>query len=186
VPAAERDHTAFVLAPAKAPAAAATPNWGAGTVFVDPGFNSGSFKGYQTTGQVTAPHDAHGDPIAQLGKDNSSISQEMTLNAGTYQGSAWVQVKDGKTRQVSVSASGEGVSATMIWAPPATSRSPSPLRTLKISPKVGAPSLRATPAKSPTRVRYWPPSTDPTPKRAAPYRTVPRRPPTTPSPDTGP
>lgn len=111
VPAAERDHTAFVLAPAKAPAAAATPKWGAGTVFVDPGFNSGSFKGYQTTGQVTAPHDAHGDPIAQLGKGNSSISQEMTLNAGTYQGSAWVQVKDGKTRQVSVSASGEGVTS---------------------------------------------------------------------------
>ena len=113
-------------------------------MFVDPGFNSGSFKGYQTTGQVTAPHDAHGDPIAQLGKGNSSISQEMTLNAGTYQGSAWVQVKDGKTRQVSVSASGEGVTSAASQqrnddlGATATSRSPSPLRTLKMSPKVGA------------------------------------------------
>ena len=107
----DRDHTAFVLVPENAPAAVSTPAWGAGTVFADPGFNSGSLSGYTTAGSVSVVKDPHGDPVAQLGAGKASLSQEMTLNAGTYQGSAWLQINNGKTRKVTISASGDGVTS---------------------------------------------------------------------------
>lgn len=110
VPATDLASTAFVLYPATTPAPAAEPQWGAGTVFADPGFNAGNVQAYTTTGAVSAVKDAHNDPVAQIGAGAGSLAQRFTLEPGTYEGSAWVETGGGRAqRQVSVSVSGKGV-----------------------------------------------------------------------------
>ncbi|WP_196717571.1 endo-alpha-N-acetylgalactosaminidase family protein [Actinomyces trachealis] len=112
VAAGDRASTAFVLYPSTTPAVAAAPQWGAGTVFTDPGFNAGDLKAYTTTGNVTATRDSQNDPIAQIDNAEGSLAQSFTLDKGTYEGSAWVEIGNGTAqREVTVSATGKGVGA---------------------------------------------------------------------------
>ena len=106
--------------------------------------------------------DPHGDPVAQLGAGKASLSQEMTLNAGTYQGSAWLQINNGKTRKVTISASGDGVTSA------GSQQRNGDLGATRDKPVTTvfedfeniaegwAPSSRATPAISRTRAQSWP------------------------------
>lgn len=110
VPATDLASTAFVLYPATAPDVTVDPQWGAGTVFTDPGFNAGNLQVYTTTGTVSAVKDAHNDPVAQIGAGAGSLAQGFTLEPGTYEGSAWVEIGGGRAqREVSVSVSGKGL-----------------------------------------------------------------------------
>ena len=104
--------TAFVLYPASTPATTPQPSWGAGTVLSDPGFNAG-LDAYTTTGAVSATKDAQGDPVAAIDAGAGSLGQQVTLDKGTYEASAWTEVGHGTaSRDVSVSVSGQGVAGT--------------------------------------------------------------------------
>lgn len=108
LPATEAD-TAYVLYPTSAIPEAATPNWGAGSHIADPGFFSGTTKAYRTSGSVHVTKSDRGNFQAELGTGASSLSQQLTLPAGTYSAWAWVQVQPGATRHVEVSVSGSGI-----------------------------------------------------------------------------
>lgn len=99
--------TAYVLYPASAVPAAKAPNWGQGSGIEDPGFFSETLDAYKTSGSVSVVKNDRGNPQAVLGAKASSIGQQLRLPAGTYSLWAWVEVEPGKTRTVSVQATGD-------------------------------------------------------------------------------
>lgn len=99
--------TAYVLYPSSAVPAPQAPNWGQGSGIKDPGFFSGKLDAYQTTGTVTVAKNNRGNPQAVLGAAESSVGQQVRLPAGTYSAWAWVEIEPGKSREVSVVATGD-------------------------------------------------------------------------------
>ena len=101
--------TAYVLYPTSAVPEAKAPQWGEGSHIEDPGFFSGTLDAYEVKGDATVVETARQNKQAQLGAGTSSISQEVTLPAGTYSMWAWIEIEPGKTRTVEVRAEGDGV-----------------------------------------------------------------------------
>lgn len=108
---------AYVLYPTSAVPAPKAPHWGQGSSITDPGFFSGSLDSYQTTGNVSIVKTDRGNNQVALGAGESSISQVLgdgNLPAGTYNASAWVEITGGAKRDVSLSVTGEGVTASQL------------------------------------------------------------------------
>lgn len=102
--------TAFVVYPGSETVTAPTPNWGQSSLISDPGFFSGTLASYTTTGVAKVVTTNRRNFQAQLGAEASSIAQDITVpTAGTYTVWAWVEIEPGKTREVTVSATGAGI-----------------------------------------------------------------------------
>ncbi|RMB61987.1 hypothetical protein EAX62_05205 [Tessaracoccus antarcticus] len=97
---------AYVLYPTSKVPAAKAPNWGQGSHINDPSFFSGTLDAYQKTGDVKIVKSARANSEVEMGAGPASISQELNLSAGTYSAWAWIMVDRGKTRPVTVEASG--------------------------------------------------------------------------------
>ncbi|PRY63721.1 endo-alpha-N-acetylgalactosaminidase [Knoellia remsis] len=106
LPATEAD-TAYVLYPTSKVPAAQAPNWGEGSGISDPGFFSGTLDAYRTSGSVKVVRTDRGNFQAELGPRASSVGQQLRLPAGSYSAWAWVEIEPGKTRTVSVRATGD-------------------------------------------------------------------------------
>lgn len=110
-------NVAYVLYPTSAVPEAVAPNWGQGSMINDPGFFSGTLDAYTTTGDVTIEKTERANLQAVLGADAASLSQALNggnLPAGTYNVSAWIEITDGKNREVSLSVEGAGVTPTKL------------------------------------------------------------------------
>ncbi|QXT63218.1 NPCBM/NEW2 domain-containing protein [Tessaracoccus palaemonis] len=105
------DGTAYVLYPSSDVPAPVDPDWGHGSHISDPGFFSGGLDSYDTTGDVSVVKTARGNFQAELGAGEASVSQQLDLPAGTWSAWAWAEIESGSTRQLSASASGDGVTA---------------------------------------------------------------------------
>ena len=101
---------AYVLYPTSELPQKPEPNWGQGSNITDPGFFSGTPDAYDTEGNTSVETSNRNNKQAVLGADKAVISQELKVPAGTYSAWAWVEIQPGKTRPVTVSATGEGVS----------------------------------------------------------------------------
>lgn len=116
---ATEDDTAYVLYPTSAVPAAVTPNWGEGTHIKDPGFFSGTLDSYRVTGSASVTKTDRQNYQAELAAgEAASISQDITLPAGDYSMWAWVEIQPGQTRDVTVAAMGDGITATNYQASP--------------------------------------------------------------------
>ncbi|WP_250303771.1 endo-alpha-N-acetylgalactosaminidase family protein [Streptomyces sp. A 4/2] len=75
-------------------AALAAPQWGQGTPVYDPGFNSGSLKGWQTQGPASVVRNEIGDYELVIGAGAATtVGQRLgRLRAGTYVASVQVEV----------------------------------------------------------------------------------------------
>lgn len=106
---ATEEATAYVLYPSSAVPEAKTPNWGQASNINDPGFFSGTLDAYTVKGDVKVVQTGRGNFQAQMGSGASSIAQKITVPQGSYSAWAWVEIEKGKTRNVTVSASGDGI-----------------------------------------------------------------------------
>lgn len=106
---ATESNTAYVLYPTSEVPEAQAPDWGEGSDIEDPGFFSGTLDAYEQTGEADVVRTDRGNFQAELGAGESSISQEITLPAGDYSMWAWVEIEPGETREVQVSAEGDGI-----------------------------------------------------------------------------
>ncbi|WP_052459929.1 endo-alpha-N-acetylgalactosaminidase family protein [Tessaracoccus massiliensis] len=104
-------NTAYVLYPTSAVPEPVSPQWGEGSGINDPGFFSGTTADYDVQGDVTVEYNERRNYEANFGPGESSISQRLTLPAGTYSAWAWVEIEPGKTRPVTVEATGSGITA---------------------------------------------------------------------------
>ncbi|WP_220488271.1 endo-alpha-N-acetylgalactosaminidase family protein [Tessaracoccus sp. MC1756] len=104
-------NTAYVLYPTTTVPQVQDPNWGEGSNIEDPGFFSGTLEAYETTGNVTVERNARRNYEAQIGAGEASLSQALNLPAGTYSAWASVEIEPGKTRDLTIEASGTGVTA---------------------------------------------------------------------------
>ncbi|MDO5035306.1 MAG: endo-alpha-N-acetylgalactosaminidase family protein, partial [Actinomycetaceae bacterium] len=86
------------------------PKWGEATGIKDPGFFSGTTDAYDTTGNVEVRMSARGNFQVEMGEGEASLSQSITVPEGDYSAWAWIEVEPGKTRNVTVSVTGEGIS----------------------------------------------------------------------------
>ncbi|WP_230197461.1 endo-alpha-N-acetylgalactosaminidase family protein [Timonella senegalensis] len=105
---------AYVLYPTSKVPAAQAPDWGQASGIVDPGFFSTNLDAYQTTGDVTVERSKRGNYQAQINAGEGSLSQKLAggkLPAGKYNASAWVEIQQGKERDVALSITGDGVKA---------------------------------------------------------------------------
>ncbi|GAA4898315.1 hypothetical protein GCM10025789_15200 [Tessaracoccus lubricantis] len=101
--------TAYVLYPTSAVLTVQEPNWGQGTGIVDPGFFSGTLDAYEVTGDVTVAYNARRNYEAVVGAGEATLAQTVTLPAGSYSAWAWVEIEQGKSRDLTIEASGAGV-----------------------------------------------------------------------------
>lgn len=101
--------TAYVLYPSNALPTAQNPQWGQASGITDPGFFSESLKSYKTAGTVTIEQSDRNNAFAQLGAGAASLEQTIAVKPGSYSAWAWVEIQPGKTREVKVSVSGDGV-----------------------------------------------------------------------------
>ncbi|MDO4612926.1 MAG: endo-alpha-N-acetylgalactosaminidase family protein [Actinomycetaceae bacterium] len=104
---------AYVLYPKGSVPEAVSPNWGEGGPIADPGFFSGTLDAYDATGTVEVVKTNRGNlqAVMRAGAP-ASLAQTFDLPAGTYSAWAQVAISPGATREVTVSASGQGVEAT--------------------------------------------------------------------------
>ncbi|MDO5060258.1 MAG: endo-alpha-N-acetylgalactosaminidase family protein [Actinomycetaceae bacterium] len=110
---------AYVLYPTSAVPMPKAPNWGQGSPIADPGFFSGTLNAYQTTGDVSIVKTDRGNNQVALGAGAASISQILgggNLPAGTYNASAWIEIANGAERDVTLTVTGDGVTATQLQA----------------------------------------------------------------------
>lgn len=113
--------TAYVLHPEGEVPEAVTPEWGEGARVVDPGFFSGGLEHWGSNGEVSVTANERGNQEAVLsGPDEAGLFQHLgrpgrfsgpELEPGTYSMWAWVEVEPGETREVSLEARGQGVTA---------------------------------------------------------------------------
>ncbi|MGP9538135.1 endo-alpha-N-acetylgalactosaminidase family protein [Brachybacterium sp. AOP43-C2-M15] len=110
--------SAYVLHPVGELPEPVDPQWGLGTAVADPGFFSGTLDQWRVTGEASVETDEFRNRQAVLeGGADASISQHLHdparpsrhLPAGTWSAWAWVEIEPGQTREVTVSASGGGV-----------------------------------------------------------------------------
>ncbi|MFF8639426.1 endo-alpha-N-acetylgalactosaminidase family protein [Streptomyces sp. NPDC015345] len=97
-------------------AALPDPKWGQGTPLHDPGFHSGSLKGWQVSGPATVKRSALGDYELVIGAGGAaSVGQRLArLRAGRYVASVQVEVgeKAGERRKASLEVrTADGVTA---------------------------------------------------------------------------
>ncbi|KUL63726.1 endo-alpha-N-acetylgalactosaminidase family protein [Streptomyces sp. NRRL S-1521] len=97
-------------------AALPDPRWGQGTPLHDPGFHSGSLKGWKVSGPAAVELSALGDPELVIGAGGAaSVGQRLArLKAGTYVASVQVEVgeKAGERRKASLEVrTADGVTA---------------------------------------------------------------------------
>ena len=104
-------NTAYVVYPTAAVPTPVDPQWGQGSGIEDPGFFSGTLDAYAVTGDVDVVYNARRNYEANFGPGAASISQTLDLPVGSYSAWAWVEIEPGKTRPVTVEASGHGVTA---------------------------------------------------------------------------
>jgi endo-alpha-N-acetylgalactosaminidase len=110
--------SAYVLYPGTKLPKAQRPEWGQGGAVADPGFFSGTLDDWSPQGHATVETDEYGNRQARFDAGTSSISQRLRdpndpgadLPAGDWSAWAWVEVDPRSSRQVEVSASGDGVS----------------------------------------------------------------------------
>ncbi|WP_420176412.1 endo-alpha-N-acetylgalactosaminidase family protein [Luteococcus sp. OSA5] len=103
--------SAYVVYPNKA-RVQADPQWGQGTPVADPGFNGADLGPWNPTGKTALQTTENGLHVASLGEGRSSIQQDLKLKGGQrYSASAWVEVKPGQTRPVTLAVQGRGVDA---------------------------------------------------------------------------
>lgn len=100
---------AYVVHPTGKVPAVKAPQWGESSHIEDPGFFSGTLDAYKTTGQARIVKTERGNFQAELGAGASSLSQEITVPAGTYSVWAQIEIEPGKRRTVEVSAKGAGI-----------------------------------------------------------------------------
>ncbi|WP_369217440.1 endo-alpha-N-acetylgalactosaminidase family protein, partial [Streptomyces flavofungini] len=98
-------------------AAPPEPRWGQGTPLYDPGFHSGSLKGWKTSGPAAVKRSALGDYELVIGAGGAaSVGQRLArLKAGTYVASVQVEVgaEAGERRKASLEVrTPDGVTAT--------------------------------------------------------------------------
>jgi endo-alpha-N-acetylgalactosaminidase len=110
--------SAYVLRPADELPAPTEPEWGFGTAVADPGFFSGTLDEWRVRGAASVETDEFRNRQAVLeGPGSTSIAQHLHdparpsrhLPAGTWSAWAWVEIEPGQTREVTVSATGGGV-----------------------------------------------------------------------------
>jgi endo-alpha-N-acetylgalactosaminidase len=110
--------SAYVLRPVDALPAPVEPEWGFGTSIADPGFYSGTLEEWRVRGEASVETDELRNRQAVLeGPGGASIAQHLHdparparhLPAGTWSAWAWVEIEPGQTREVTVSATGGGV-----------------------------------------------------------------------------
>lgn len=112
--------TAYVLHPTSDMPEKASPQWGEGSPVSDPGFFSGTLDAWSPEGAVEIETDENRNLQAVLGSGAAGISQQLhdpadatkDLPAGTYSAWASVQIDPTDTRDVTVSATGDGVVPT--------------------------------------------------------------------------
>ncbi len=107
--------SAYVLYPSTTVAQAKAPHWGQGSQINDPGFFSGTLDAWETVGNVSIEKSARGNFQALVGEGEAVIAQELAggnLPAGTWNASAWVEIDPTGEREVSLSVTGDGVTAT--------------------------------------------------------------------------
>ena len=110
--------SAYVLHPADALPEPVEPDWGFGTSVADPGFYSGTLDEWRVRGEASVETDEFRGRQAVLeGPGAASIAQHLHdparpsrhLPAGTWSAWAWVEIEPCQTREVTVSATGGGV-----------------------------------------------------------------------------
>ncbi|MGO1487974.1 MAG: endo-alpha-N-acetylgalactosaminidase family protein [Arachnia sp.] len=97
---------AYVLYPTSDVPEVKTPDWGQASNISDPGFFSGTLDAYDVSGDVSIEKTDRANLQALMGAGEASISQDLTLPAGTYSAWAWVEIEPGREREVTVEASG--------------------------------------------------------------------------------
>ncbi|UNX55182.1 endo-alpha-N-acetylgalactosaminidase family protein [Georgenia sp. TF02-10] len=101
---------AYVLYPHRSNPQPAKPDWGEGTLVVDPGFNAGNLDAYRPRGDVSLETNERGQHVAVLGAGPSSIRQELGKAApGTYAASAWIEIAPGQERPTTLRIQGRGI-----------------------------------------------------------------------------
>lgn len=110
--------SAYVLRPADELPEPVDAQWGFGTSVADPGFFSGTLDEWRVRGSASVETDEFRNRQAVLeGPGSASIAQHLHdpslpsrhLPAGTWSAWAWVEIEPGQTREVTVSATGGGV-----------------------------------------------------------------------------
>lgn len=104
--------TPYVLYPSSTIPEVKAPDWGQASNIADPGFFSGTTDAYQTTGDIKVVKSNRGNFQAQVGAGSATISQKLAggnLPAGKWNASAWVEIEQGKSRTVELTADGAGV-----------------------------------------------------------------------------
>lgn len=110
--------SAYVLHPSDELPEPVDPEWGLGTAVADPGFFSGTLDEWRVQGTASVETDEFRNRQAVLeGPGTASIAQHLRdparpsrhLPAGTWSAWAWVEIEPGQTREVTVSATGGGV-----------------------------------------------------------------------------
>lgn len=109
--------TAYVLYPGKKLPRTQRPDWGQGAAVADPGFFSGTLDDWSPQGHAKVETDTYGNQQARFDSGRTSISQRLRdprnpgadLPAGDWSAWAWVEVDPRSSREVEVSASGDGV-----------------------------------------------------------------------------
>ncbi|MEL4356342.1 MULTISPECIES: endo-alpha-N-acetylgalactosaminidase family protein [unclassified Luteococcus] len=105
-------NTAYVIYPGKT-RVQTDPAWGQGTPVADPGFNGADLGPWNPTGKTGLETTENGLHVASLGEGKSGISQDLKLAGGKrYAASAWVEVKPGQSRPVTLTVNGKGVDAS--------------------------------------------------------------------------
>lgn len=112
--------TAYVLHPTRDMPQKVDPQWGEGSPVADPGFFSGTLDDWAPEGAADIETDENRNLQAMLGADAAGISQQLhdpadpsaDLPAGTYSAWASVQIDPSDAREVSISATGDGVRPT--------------------------------------------------------------------------
>jgi len=115
-----KEGTAYVLHPTRDMPRTVDPQWGQGTPVSDPGFFSGTLDAWSPEGEVEIETDANRNRQAVIGAGTASISQQLhgpadptaDLPAGTYSAWAYVQIDPTEKREVTVSATGDGITPT--------------------------------------------------------------------------
>jgi len=99
---------AYVVYPAKAPASKPVI-WGEGAPVRDPGFDSGGFTAWKTTGACAIEPDANGNPRLVMASGEAAVSQTVSgiMPGRTYAATVWALAQDKRTAGIEVESGGK-------------------------------------------------------------------------------